>query len=94
MNQFNDYTGLPTKDETSETTVRNIYCLLHNIHDSLQLQTCSFLCQIIKYAMADYHFSVRKFPVVFIVQLFLGNPVPFPFIEFLGLKTLWPSYFF
>ena len=29
-------TGLLTKDETSETTVRNIHCLFHYIHDKLQ----------------------------------------------------------
>ena len=31
------FTGLPTKDETLETTVRNLYCLFPYIHDSLQL---------------------------------------------------------
>ena len=30
-------TGLPTKDETSETTVRDLYFLFPYIHDSLQL---------------------------------------------------------
>ena len=30
-----DYTGLPTKDKTSETTVRNLYCLISDINDSL-----------------------------------------------------------
>ena len=30
-------TGLPTKNETSETTVQNLYCLFSYIHDSLQL---------------------------------------------------------
>ena len=30
-------TGLPTKDETSETTVRNLYCLFPYIYDTLQL---------------------------------------------------------
>ena len=37
------HTGLPTKDETSETTVQNCSC--PNIHDSL---ICFFLFQIIK----------------------------------------------
>ena len=40
-------TGLPTKDETSETTVQNLYCLLPHIYDSVQLRTCAFLCEII-----------------------------------------------
>ena len=40
------YTGLPTKEETSETTVQNLYCQF--LHDSLQLKTFLFLCQIIK----------------------------------------------
>ena len=31
-------TGLPTKNETSETTVRNLYRQFPYIHDSLQLQ--------------------------------------------------------
>ncbi len=31
------YTGLPTTDETSETTVCNLSCLFPCIHDSLQL---------------------------------------------------------
>ncbi len=30
-------TWLPTKDDTSETTVRNVYCLVSCIYDSLQL---------------------------------------------------------
>ena len=31
-------TGLPTKDETSQTIVRDLYCLfLYNIHHSLKL---------------------------------------------------------
>jgi len=37
------YTGLPTKDETSETTVRNLYCLFPYIYDSLQFRHVSFL---------------------------------------------------
>ena len=28
-------TGLPTMDETSETIVRNLYCLFTYIHDSI-----------------------------------------------------------
>ena len=32
-------TGLPTKNETSETTVRNLYCLFPYIYNSLQLYT-------------------------------------------------------
>ena len=39
----NVYTGLPTKDETSETTVQNLHCLFRYIHDSLQLKASSFL---------------------------------------------------
>ena len=38
-------TGLPTKDETSKTIVRNLYCLFPYIYDSLQLKTCVFLCE-------------------------------------------------
>ena len=34
-------TGLPTKDETSETTVWNVYWQFPFIHDSLQLQLIS-----------------------------------------------------
>ena len=34
---FPSCTGLPTKDETSETIVLNIYCLFSYIIDSLQL---------------------------------------------------------
>ena len=36
INKF-DYTGLRKRDETSETTVRNLYCLFPFIHDSPQL---------------------------------------------------------
>ena len=36
LSYFKD-TGIPTKDETSETTVWNSYCLFPYIHDSLQL---------------------------------------------------------
>ena len=31
------FTGLPTQDETSETTVQNLYCLFLYTHDTLQL---------------------------------------------------------
>ena len=31
------FTGVPKKDLTSETTVRNLYCMFLYIHDSLQL---------------------------------------------------------
>ena len=31
------YTGLPTKDDTLKTTVRNLYRRFPNIHDSMQL---------------------------------------------------------
>ena len=41
------HTGLPTKDETSKTTVLNIYCLFQYINDSLQLYIYFFLCQTI-----------------------------------------------
>ena len=41
------HTGFPTKDETSRTTVRNIYCLFQYINDSLQLYIYFFLCQTI-----------------------------------------------
>ena len=41
-------TGLPIKDEISETTVQITYCMFPYIHDFLQLQTCCFICQIIK----------------------------------------------
>ena len=39
---------LPIKDEISETTVQITYCMFPYIHDFLQLQTCCFICQIIK----------------------------------------------
>ena len=39
-------TGLPTKNETSETTVRNLYCQFPNMHDSLQQY--KFLSSIVK----------------------------------------------
>ena len=37
------YTRLPTKEETSETIVRNLYGLFTHIHDSLQLKTLKSL---------------------------------------------------
>ena len=37
INSTSIRTGLPTKDETSETTVRNLYLLFPYIYDSLQL---------------------------------------------------------
>ena len=37
QNTLKRATGLPTKDETSETTVQNVYCLFSDIQDSLQL---------------------------------------------------------
>ena len=43
------FTGLPTQDETSETTVQNLYCLFHYIHGLLL--NCFVLCQINKYAI-------------------------------------------
>ena len=33
----NEYTGLPTKDETSDTIELNLFCLFPCIQDSLQL---------------------------------------------------------
>ena len=33
------HTGLPTKDETSETSIRNSHCLFPFIHNSLKLET-------------------------------------------------------
>ena len=30
-------TGFPTKDQTSETTVGNLFCLFPHIHDSINL---------------------------------------------------------
>ena len=30
------YTGIPTRDKTSETTVRNLYWIFDYTHDSLQ----------------------------------------------------------
>ena len=94
MDQINDYTGLPTKDETSKTNVRNVYCLFHNIHDSLQLKTCLFLCQIISQASRLSFLRSKVSGRFYIVQLILGNPVPFPVQEFLYLKNLRPSNFF
>ena len=37
---------LPTKDETTETTVDNLYGLFIYIYDYFKLQTCFFLCLI------------------------------------------------
>ena len=44
-------TGLPTKDETSETTVRNLYCPCSF--------TCFFLCKLIKYAFLKTKFKAE-----------------------------------
>ena len=41
-------TGLPIKDETSETTVRNVYSPFSYIHGSLQLLTCFVIFKIFK----------------------------------------------
>ena len=35
------HTGLPTKDETLDSIVRNLYCLFPYIYDSLQLYICN-----------------------------------------------------
>ena len=40
------FTGLPTKDETSETTVQNVYYLFPYFYAFLQLKTCFFMCHI------------------------------------------------
>ena len=43
--------GLPTKDETSEPIIRNLYRLVPYIYDSLQLKTCFLYLLIIKNAI-------------------------------------------
>ena len=43
------YTEIPTKDETSKTTVQNLYCLFTYFHDILQLYTYIFLTNILLY---------------------------------------------
>ena len=40
--------GLPTKDETSETIVRNLYCLFPFIHDYQESVNLFVFCRIIK----------------------------------------------
>ena len=35
INNNNEYTGLPTNNETLVLTLRNVYCLFPLIHDSL-----------------------------------------------------------
>ena len=79
-------TGLPTKDETSKTIVRNLYCLFPYIYDSLQLKTCVFLCEKIGKAlkwlslrqMIYFNLGIFKFhemQVVFTVLFFVSNLV-------------------
>ena len=84
------YTGLPTKDETSETTVRKLNCMFPHIHDALQLWDCVFLCQIILSAISwlypnqetsfIFGFLISlKFKIVFIVSSFVFDPVVFQY---------------
>ena len=47
-------TGLPTKDETSETTVWNLYCLFPDIYGSLQLVILSLENNSEKAIYKDY----------------------------------------
>ena len=58
--------GLPTKNETLQTTVLNSHCLCSYIFDSLQWYTNYFLCPIIKNAIKR---------LVCIISFFVGNPV-------------------
>ena len=53
-------TGLTTKDETAETTIWMLFCMFSYIHDSLQLQTCFFLCSIIKKPFKEYVLDRRN----------------------------------
>ena len=49
------HTVLPTKDKTSETTVRNLYCLFSYIQDSLQLyKLVNFFAKSL-YTPLDYY---------------------------------------
>ena len=54
---FEEYTGLTTKDKTSEPNVRNSFCLFPYIFDSLK--TCSFLWEIIKKAKKNTSFKAE-----------------------------------
>ena len=56
---FEEYTGLTTKDKTSEPNVRNSFCLFPYIFDSLQLKTCSFLWEIFKKAKENTSFKAK-----------------------------------
>ena len=46
-------TGLPIKNETSETTLQNVYGLIPYIYDIPQLKPCFFRCLMIRYAIKD-----------------------------------------
>ena len=74
------YTVLSAKDETSETTVVNLF--FYNIHDSLlPYKLVSFFFISLKYSLKDWiqgrimTESDFVFQVVFTVSTFLGNPV-------------------
>ena len=60
-------TGLPTKDDTSETTVRKVYCLVSCKYDSLAKSLSTPLKAIFR--------AVEGFKVVFTVSSFVGSPV-------------------
>ena len=80
-------TGLPTKDETLETTVQNLYCLLTYIHESLQLSTFFFI-KSFNIPLNDYIQSRRlnlTFKSLFPVSSFVSNPVCSEITQFLFL---------
>ena len=82
------YTEIPTKDETSKTTVQNLYCLFTYFHDILQLYTYFFFAITFYKILAIFKFTNLNltfgwFNVVFAVSSFVGNPV------YLGRK---PNY--
>ena len=76
----NPYTGLPTKNETSETTVRNLYCPFLYIHEPCDFALVFFFVQWLKRPLYDYIqgrglIIFQWLKVVFTVSYLVGSPV-------------------
>ena len=82
---IDDGTGLATKDETSETIVRNLFSPFFCIRGLLQAKTGLFVCLIIQLTINLLNCLVKpiklqiviylEFWIVFTVSSFVGNPV-------------------
>ena len=66
---FCETTGLTTKNETSETTVRNLYCLFPYIYNSLELYSVHMFLSLTEDLVRPLDFTILR------VLDFLGDPV-------------------